>query len=340
MSSPLFVKDITDYLYLLFLCKKSILIFHTPSKILMIERFEEKAFVGWMKETGNIFTGDEYHFRLGIWLSNKRYVQEKNRVNLGFTLALNRFAHLTENEYRSMLGYKYGHKSYPITKNIKNDVPTEIDWREQGIVNKIKNQGACGSCWAFSAIQVIESQVAKNQKQLYDLSEQNLLDCVTSCFGCGGGWSPGALEYVYEKQNSKFMLTTDYPYTAVQGTCKYDNKKAKYFGMLELAGVSRKSETELAKAVATYGPAMISIDASQHSFMLYKEGIYDEPKCSEEDLDHAVGCVGYGVEGEKDYWIVRNSWGEVWGEKGYVRMIRNKNNQCGVATEAYNVFVN
>lgn len=135
------------------------------------------------------------------------------------------------------------------------------------------------------------------------------------------------------------MLTSDYPYTATKGKCVFNEEKAVKFGELELSSVKRDDEKALADSIYNHGPASISIDASHHSFMLYKSGIYDEPECSPYILDHAVGCVGYGTEGSVDYWIIRNSYGTVWGEDGYIRMIRNKNNQCGIASEAYNVRI-
>jgi cathepsin L len=98
--------------------------------------------------------------------------------------------------------------------------------------------------------------------------------------------------------------------------------------------VKEGSESDLQDKVANNGPVAIAIDASHNSFQLYSSGIYDERSCSATNLDHGVGAVGYGTDNGVDYWLVRNSWGTSWGEKGYIRMVRNKNNQCGEATMA------
>lgn len=148
---------------------------------------EERSFLGWMRETGNVFTGDEYHFRFGIWMTNKRIVQSHNAANLGFTLALNKFAHFTPSEYKALLGNRIGRKNIKQTPKGTKIAEDSIDWRTKGVVNPIKDQGPCGSCWAFSAIQVVESQVAITKNTLYSLSEQNILDCDTQCAGCNGG---------------------------------------------------------------------------------------------------------------------------------------------------------
>ena len=142
---------------------------------MLAQQHEHKAFLGWMRETGNMFTGDEYHSRFGIWLSNKRFDQNHNRANLGFTLALNKLAHLSPTEYKAMLGFhnKGVHNIAIKSNTIAND---EIDWRSKGVVNPIQHQQHCGSCWAFSAIQAQESQYAITYGKLQKLSEQNLVD--------------------------------------------------------------------------------------------------------------------------------------------------------------------
>ena len=281
-----------------------------------------------MRETGNIFSGDEYHFRLGIFLSNKRYVEQHNAAGKSFKVALNHLAHLTPNEYKVLLGEKpyTGERKYVKLDNV---AAASVDWRTKGIVNEIKDQGQCGSCWAFSAIQACESRWAQAGHKLLSFSEQNLVDCCGGCYGCDGGWSAVAIAFVTHTQDGYFMLESDYPYTAQDGQCKFD--KMKGVGNTKGADGVEPTEEALAKAV-TNGVVTISIDASQHSFHLYSSGIYYEPACSSTFLDHAVGCVGYGTEGSQAYWIVRNSWGTTWGEKGYIRMIKDKDNNCGVAT--------
>ena len=300
---------------------------------MLVQQHEQKAFLSWMRDTGNMFTGEEYQTRFGIWLQNKRLVQQHNAANLGFTVALNKLAHLTPAEYKSLLGFRMN-KAERKAQELKGFKAVDsIDWRDKGVVNAIKDQASCGSCWAFSTCQAQESVYAINYGKLQSLSEQNLVDCVTTCEGCNGGLMTSAYDYVVSRQSGKFMLEEDYPYTGVDGTCKFDKSKgtSKCTGYVE---VKEYSETDLANKIASYGPAAIAIDASHWSFQLYSGGIYDESSCSSYNLDHGVGCVGYGSEGSKNYWIVRNSWGTSWGEDGYIRMIKDKNNQCGEASMA------
>ena len=304
----------------------------SQTRSLAVSAHEEKAFLNYMRETNNIFTGDEYNFRLGVFLANKRQVQEFNKQGKSFKVGLNKFAHYTQAEYKSLLGAKMPEKTFAgKPSNVK--AADSCDWREKNVVVGIKDQAQCGSCWAFSTITAEESAWAIAGNKLISLSEQNLVDCVTACYGCNGGWPYKSYDYVMSKQGGQFMLEDDYPYTAVDGTCKWDASKAvaKVTGYTE---VKSYSEDDLAAKVSSMGPASICIDASNWSFQLYTSGIYDESRCSGYSLDHAVACVGYGTENSTDYWIVRNSWGTSWGEQGYIRMIRNKNNQCGVASTA------
>ena len=302
----------------------------------------EKAFLSFMKEHGLLYTGDEYHLRLGIFLANARRVADFNRAGKSFKVALNKFACLTPAEYRSLLGVRGASRLpsrvAPPARKV-GDVPESIDWREKNAVNPVKDQGQCGSCWAFSAVSAQESAWFINKGVLQSLSESEIVDCCTSCSGCNGGWPTWAYTQKSEEQDGLFMLEDDYPYRPLVGMCMFDKAK----GVQKVTGyvtIKYGSEDDLKEKVGTMGPASICIDASQWTFQTYAGGIYDEPMCSEEILDHAVVCVGYGSEGGLDFWIVRNSWGPSWGENGYIRMIRNKYNQCGEASEAIVPFAN
>lgn len=293
------------------------------------QQHEEKSFLSWMRETNQLFTGDEYQTRFGIWMSNKRLVQEHNSANT-FQVSMNKFASMTQAEYKSILGFKANAKGVRGVASRRANA-AQVDWRDSGIVNDVKDQSSCGSCWAFSAVQAAESGWAQKSGKLLSFSEQNLVDCDTSSSGCNGGLMTSAYTYIIGKQSGMFMLEEDYPYTAEAGTCKYDASKGygKLVSYVEIDG----TETDLAAKVST-GVVAIAIDASHWSFQLYSSGIYDESKCSSLNLDHGVGCVGYGTESGVAYWIVRNSWGTSWGENGYIRMVKDKNNQCGEATMA------
>jgi cathepsin L len=296
---------------------------------------EEKSFVAYMRTHNLLYTGSEYQLRLGIYLANARWVREFNQAGRSFTVALNHLAILTPAEYTSLLGSTPRHQSRPATAKRTRvaEAPDSWDWRTEGIIQVIKDQGQCGSCWAFAAIAAAESAVAIKTGTLYSLSEQNLVDCVTEDEGCGGGLASEGYDYVIASQSGHFNTEAQYPYTATDGICVYD-ASAGTGTIISYIRVTAGSETELLDDVYNDGPAAVSIDASHNSFQLYSGGVYDEPSCSNSWHDHGVCVVGYGADGLQAYWIVKNSWGAAWGEQGYIRMSRNKNDQCAIALNA------
>lgn len=302
----------------------------------LIAPHEQRAFLDWMRETGNIFVGDEYYFRLGVFLSRQRYIQELNRKNT-FRAGMNHLCHLTFTEYLAMMNLKRDHFETAITEKVlKNgEIPAKVDWRDKGVVNPIQDQGRCGSCWAFATIQAIESQWAMHHNELFKLSEQSLVDCVDACFGCSGGNPAWAMKWIIQKMNGGVNSWDDYPWTMQEtpGSCKFNAEKI-YTKITDQKRLD-VTEEELAAFVAEKGVLAINIDACHESFLVYKSGIYTEPQCHSEALCHSVGLIGYGTDDGTDYWLVRNSMSKDWGEEGYIRMIRNFNNQCGIATEPY-----
>jgi cathepsin L len=298
---------------------------------------EERQFVSWMRATNTYYTGDEYQLRLGIFMTNARFVSQSNanKANL-YRVGLNSLAALTQAEYQSMLGYRKADRALTKGRTApkrKTAAPATLDWRDSGAVNAIKDQGQCGSCWAFSTIQTSESTYFLYSGTLLSLSESDLVDCDWFSLGCDGGNMLTAYEWVILFQDGKFNLESDYPYTPSVGSCQFDS--AKGVGLIASFIINIPyDEAGLVDIVATYGPAAIAIDASLTSFQLYTSGIYNDDQCSSLSLDHGVGAIGYGTDGGVDYWLVRNSWGLTWGEQGYIKIIRNNGNTCGVATEA------
>ena len=275
-----------------------------------------------------------------IWQANKKFIDEHNALadTFGFTVGLNSFADLDPAEFaRIYNGYRQRTPRDDSTKVrallMNTQLPTTVDWRTKGVVTPIKNQGQCGSCWAFSATGSLEGQHALITKKLVSLSEQNLVDCSSAegNEGCNGGLMDDAFKYI--KKNKGIDTEASYPYKAEDEKCRF---KSADVGASDTGFVDIKSKDEnaLQEAVANVGPISVAIDASHQSFQMYHSGVYNEPACSQTQLDHGVLAVGYGVDGGKDYWLVKNSWGTDWGMKGYIYMSRNKNNQCGIATSA------
>lgn len=299
-----------------------------------ILKHEEKSFISWMRSTNQYYTGDEYKFRLGIYLTNSRLVKEHNSAQKKFTVSLNKFAAYTPSEYRTLLGFRMNLQKRRNTRPSRKVNVDQLDWRDKGVVNEIKDQGQCGSCWAFSALQAAESAYAIKNGKLYRFSEQMLVDCATIvdfCYGCSGGFMTGAFDHVIKRQNHELCLEKDYPYTGEDNDCYFDD--VTHTGTISsYVEIEEGNEDDL-EAKVQLGPVAVGIDASNWSFQLYTSGIYDEPNCISSKIDHGVGCIGYGVEDGTKYWIVRNSWGTAWGERGYIKMIW-KNNQCGIATMA------
>ncbi|KAG7467762.1 cathepsin L1-like [Solea senegalensis] len=281
-----------------------------------------------------------------IWEDNKQRIEDNNqRFFTGmrsFTMAMNKYGDLTGQEYQVMQGAMMDARfvkrgptasAQRLRNNAKNLDATFVDYRNLGYVTEVKDQGYCGSCWAFSTTGAIEGQIYKRTGQLVSLSEQNLVDCSKpyGTYGCSGAWMANAYDYVV---NNGLQSTSTYPYTSVDTQpCYYDGRLAEAH-IKDYRFIPKGDEQALADAVATIGPITVAIDADHSSFLFYSSGIYEEPMCNPNNLSHAVLLVGYGSEGGQDYWIIKNSWGSSWGEGGFMRLIRDGRNTCGIASYA------
>ena len=275
-----------------------------------------------------------------IWQANKKYVDEHNQHladRLGFTVGLNEYSDLDSAEFAKQLTGALPHSKPKPTGNtyvaVGSKIPTSVDWRTKGVVTPVKNQGQCGSCWAFSCTGSLEGQHALKTGNLVSLSEQNLVDCSGSegNEGCNGGWPQWADEYIIK--NGGIDTEASYPYRAEDEKCRF--KTADVGATCKsYTDITSEDEQALTEAIADVGPISVCIDASHASFQMYSKGVYYEPDCSETELDHCVLAVGYGTDDSKDMYIVKNSWGTSWGMQGYIYMSRNRNNNCGIATHA------
>jgi len=270
---------------------------------------------------------------------NKLYIQG----HTSYFKSINQFTDMTAAEIkRAALGFKLG-THFNETGNARlhrrkfEALPTMVDWRTKGAVTPVKDQGGCGSCWAFSTTGALEGQHQLSTGKLVSLSEQNLVDCTKQegNFGCEGGWPFDSYEYII-RFSEGIDTETAYPYVGMDQNCMYDQTKvgatATAFAIL-----TPNDEAGLQEAVANVGPISVCIDADG-DFMSYGGGVFDSPTCSSsfDDINHCVLAVGYDTDKTtgKDFWIVKNSWGTSFGEQGYIRMVRNKMNQCAISTLA------
>jgi len=283
-------------------------------------------------------------FELSADLVGSKHLQTAVGADVHFHL--NEYADVLPTEFNKRNGYvPSAHAAHATSVHVRsgNAVNASVDWRNFGLVADVKNQGSCGSCWAFSTVVSLEGQQAKKTGKLTSLSEQNLVDCVkgeklpgddsTCCMGCQGGLMNDAFQYMIDHQSGELDTEAAYPYTGRAGTCAYDASK-EGTKITKFTAIPAGDEDALLDAVSTVGPVSIAVDASI-GWQLYFGGIMHPTLCSSDPkkMDHGVAIVGYGTEKGTDYWIVRNSWGASWGEHGYARIVRGKN-ACGLANAA------
>jgi len=287
-------------------------------------------------------------------------VQEVNNDDsLTYTLELNKFAGMSNDEFRQqyfgMRPSDTGPRDFAQYQG-NGTAPSSWDWRQKGAVTKVKNQGQCGSCWAFSAVATMEGRYNQDTglsgSKLVEFSEQEVVDCtLKGADTCNlGGEMHDGIEEIAKNHGGKIQTEKSYPYTSgngkSKGKCKAKDNLAIDAGITGYTQVKSGDETALMNAVFNKPVISVGIDASSYDFQLYSGGVYNEKSCQNgmDQLDHGVAVVGYGTmkkslgAGKKkkggDYWIVKNSWASSWGMKGYILMSRNKNNQCGIATDA------
>jgi len=281
-------------------------------------------------------TQAEYQTRFVNYKSTLRRVQLKNAnakaINSTATYAVNKFADLTPEEFSVRLGMKgyvpRQRPGVPVANPAPRPQASSFDWRKNGGVTAVKDQGQCGSCWAFSCTESIESvyMIASKPNQPW-LSPQQIVDCDTGDAGCNGGDLPTC--YAYVQSAGGLETDADYPYNAQDGSCNADASKEQdpINGFNYVIPQGSTDENKMASYLESNSPMSIIVDAS--SWSDYSGGVLKAAECGQ-DLDHAVQAVGFDLTNK--FWIVRNSWGADWGESGYLRLEFGANT-CGMDSE-------
>nr|XP_022332043.1 uncharacterized protein LOC111129849 isoform X2 [Crassostrea virginica] len=278
--------------------------------------------------------------RFKIFCENMRKAKKLQDVEKGTAVyGITKFSDMSESEFKQYVGKVWDQNANKGMKkaaipDIKS-LPKSFDWREKGAVTEVKNQGSCGSCWAFSTTGNIEGQWAIQKKKLISLSEQELVDCDKVDEGCNGGLPSQAYKEIIRLGGLE--TEAEYKYRGHNEKCSMDKSKVrvKINGSVSISS----NETEMAAWLVKNGPISIGINAFAMQF--YMGGISHPWKifCNPKELDHGVLIVGYGVDGSKPYWIVKNSWGPDWGEKGYYLVYRGAG-VCGLNTMCTSAVVN
>jgi len=281
-------------------------------------RFEQ-----WKMHTNKFYLSEEHEaYRLSVFAENLAYIESENARQNEYVLDTTFFADLTQEEFTSRyLGYV--NQDSQIVEEEDYQVPNDaFTWQGKGVITPVKNQGSCGSCWAFSTTGTVEGYWAINKGSLPNLSEQQLVDCVGiafGCLGCNGGQMSGGLKWI--KANG-VTTETAYPYTGKDGKCTIKTGAYKVGSVKSTTGC-----TSLTADIKTQ-PTSVAVDATNWSF--YKSGTFSN--CAK-NLNHGVLAVGWDAAGN---WIVKNSWGVTWGQQGYITL--KTGDTCGVCQEMNNAY--
>jgi len=295
----------------------------------------EAQFAEFKAAYGKTYTAAEESLRFQIFQDNVNYINKHNaEAEAGehtFTVGVNQFADLTLAEFKATYLRPFN------ASRVRNEVvlpevaaADDVDWRAKGAVTPIKDQGQCGSCWAFSSTGSIEGANFISTGKLNSLSEQQLVDCSTAegNQGCNGGLMDYAFQYTIK--NGGLTGESNYPYTATGPNQCQTAKASQAVGKVSsFADVPQNQEAQLIAAV-TKQPVSVAIEADQSAFQFYKSGVF-KSACGTQ-LDHGVLAVGFGTTSGQDYWIVKNSWGTSWGLQGYILMAQHQGAAgiCGI----------
>lgn len=282
------------------------------------------------------FGKEKSKYRFEVFKSNMEWIEKHNAKNLSWRAGINQFTDLTNDEFSDWVhkgGYRpdyYRKRDYTAWENL--DIPKRNvtdggskDWTTEGAVTPVKNQGQCGSCWAFSTTGCLEGVYQIKNRNLQSFSEQELVDCDKVDSGCSGG----LMDYGFEFAQKEGGLCTEesYGYNAVGGTCKKSSCNKVPFTINNIVDVPKDSTGSNLMSAVDKNPVSVAIEADRMVFQSYHDGVITSLLCGEQ-LDHGVLAVGYGTDGGEDYFKVKNSWGSSWGMNGYVLIGRA--NVCGI----------
>ena len=291
---------------------------------------------------------DNYVELFEKWVSNHKFIEETNAKNLTYSLGHNQFSAMDQNDFRAYLGYnsiEQNEEKFYFENSqlygLRGSLPEYVNWVERGRVTPVKDQGKCGSCWSFSTTGALEGAYFNKYGNLESFSEQQLVSCDNfkntqnrgHDHGCSGGLMDNAFQWI--EGNSGLCSENDYPYVSGEGVapaCSTACQVIKGSKIVEFVDVKPSDDVAMMTAISKQ-PVSIAIEADQREFQLYKSGVFTGV-CGTK-LDHGVLVVGYGSLDGNDYYLVKNSWAESWGDGGYIKLGRgpNYNNgdgQCGI----------
>nr|ANS70964.1 cathepsin [Lymantria dispar multiple nucleopolyhedrovirus] len=281
----------------------------------------------------------EKNKRFSIFRDNLHEINARNKKNhsadapaTGALYKINKFSDLSKTEVISKFtglsaaAPAPGYCKTIILNQPPDKGPLHFDWREQNKVTSIKNQDACGACWAFATLASVESQFAMRHDRFIDLAEQQLIDCDSVDFGCNGGLLHTAFEEIMRMGG--VQTENDYPFAGENKRCTLDRYRPFVVSLVGCYRYIMVNEEKLKDLLRAVGPIPMAIDAAD--IVNYYRGVIES--CDNHGLNHAVLLVGYGVENNVPYWVFKNTWGNDWGEAGYFR-VRQNINACGMVND-------
>lgn len=297
----------------------------------------DAEWAAWGTAFGKVYNSEaESAARFELFKASAARVKAVNEADLSYKLTLNRFAADTTEEKEARMGLVFpstlgaAHLGVHSASHVE---VSSVDWRDQGVVNPVKDQGTCGSCWAFAVIGSLESHWALKTSSLLQMSEQQLVDCDTTDMGCGGGSLHKAYTWASDQDMCK---SSGYPYEAKHGECRASGcdvavAKGSLAGYYSVAG----NAVALKSAIAN-GPVAVAVAAGSFDYQGYSSGVVTGTSCGT-TLNHGNVAVGFGTDSGIEYFLVRNSWGSNWGEGGYIRL-GTAGNVCGIINDDTNSF--